>query len=134
MKEKFELREIFNVEPSVIYKAWLDSGLHSNMTGGEALCSDKVGDSFSAWDGYISGKNLELLEDQKIIQSWRTTEFSEKDADSIITISLKKLSEGTELILEHTNIPEGQTQYKQGWIDHYFTPMKEFFENNKNNC
>ena len=132
MNEKFELREIFNVEPSVIYKAWLDSGLHSKMTGGEAHCSCVPGDSFSAWDAYISGKNLELLEDHKIVQSWRTTEFSEKDADSILSISLKKISEGTELILEHSKIPEGQTQYKQGWLDHYFAPMKEFFEyNNK---
>ncbi len=130
MKEKFELREIFKVEPSVIYKAWLNSEIHSNMTGGEAHCSDNVGDSFTAWDGYISGKNLELFENQKIVQSWRTTEFSENDEDSILTISLKKLAKGTQLILEHTNIPEGQTQYKQGWVDHYISPMNDFFENN----
>ena len=65
---------------------------------------------------------------QKIVQSWRTSEFSQDDEDSILTIQLKEVREGTELLLTHKNIPKGQTQYKQGWIDHYFVPMKEFFK------
>ncbi len=27
------------------------------------------------------------------------------------------------------NIPEGQADYKQGWIDHYLNAMKEYFAN-----
>ncbi len=127
MKEKLELRAVFDVTPSEIYEAWLDGESHGNMTGGEAICSKQVGDSFSAWDGYISGKNLELIDNERIVQSWRTTEFSESDEDSILTINLKRIPQGTELILSHVNIPEGQTQYKKGWIDHYFAPMKAFF-------
>ena len=127
MKISFRLIKIFSVEPEEIYKAWLDSSLHSQMTAGEANCSNKVGDAFTAWDGYISGKNIELIENQKIVQKWRTTEFDDNDEDSTLTIELNKISEGTELILSHSNIPKGQTQYEQGWIDHYFTPMKDFF-------
>lgn len=126
---EFELTESFSVPPSVIYHAWLDSDLHMKMTGGEASCSNQIGSSFSAWDGYILGKNLELIENEKIVQSWRTSEFSSKDEDSIITIYIRKTPNGTELTLHHKNIPKGQmTQYKKGWVEHYFTPMKEFFE------
>ena len=128
MKEIIELREIIEATTQEIYSAWLNSQLHTQMTGGEANCSDKVGASFTAWDGYISGKNLELSENKKIVQTWRTTEFSEDNEDSILTIQLSELKEGTELILTHKNIPKGQTQYKQGWIDHYFIPMKEYFK------
>lgn len=128
MKEEFELRETYQVEPSKIYRAWLDSKLHSNMTGGEAECSNTIGAYFSAWNGYITGENVALVENQKIVQSWRTSEFAESDKDSLLTIELNKIHEGTEIILTHTNIPEGQTQYKKGWIDNYFTPMKEFFQ------
>ena len=99
------------------------------MTGGEAKCSNKVGGFFTAWDGYISGKNVELVENKKIVQTWRTTEFEDNDEDSILTIEMNKVPEGTELILSHSNIPQGQTQYEQGWVDHYFKPMKVFFEN-----
>lgn len=128
MKESIKLKEVFKVEPSVIFSAWLNSEKHTKMTGGEASCSNVVGDSFTAWDGYISGRNLELIENEKIVQSWRTTEFDESDEDSKLTILLSKTSEGTELTLIHTNIPEGQTQYRQGWIDHYFTPMRNYFK------
>ena len=61
MKESFEITEIFESPPAVIYRAWLDSEEHSKMVKGEANCSDKVGDSFSIWDGYITGTNIELI-------------------------------------------------------------------------
>jgi len=127
MKESFQLKEVFKVKPSAIYQAWLDSELHSQMTGGEAECSQQVGESFTAWDGYISGKNEAFIENEKIVQSWRTTEFPEKEEDSNLTIILTEIEESTELTLIHNNIPTGQTQYKQGWIDHYFEPMKVYF-------
>ena len=127
MKVSCLLKKTFPVKPDVLYKAWLDSKQHSDMTGGEAECSDKVGGTFIAWDGYISGENLELVENKKIVQSWRTTEFAQNDEDSILTISLNPIQEGTELILDHTNIPEGQTQYEQGWVDHYFEPIEDYF-------
>lgn len=127
MKESFALEETFAIDAASLYKAWLDSSLHSQMTGGDAHCSTVEGESHSAWDGYITGKNVELIENKKIVQTWRTTEFDETDEDSILTIQLFGVPEGTKLSLTHTNIPKGQTQYEQGWIDHYFSPMKEFF-------
>lgn len=127
MKESVRLKEFFKVEPSVIYHAWLNGKEHSKMTGGEAVSTDKVGEEFTAWDGYISGRNVELVENEKIVQSWRSSEFDDSDEDSELTILLSERKDGTELTLIHTNIPEGQTQYEQGWIDNYFVPMKEYF-------
>lgn len=128
MKESCTLTETFDAKPSEIYHAWLDSDGHTRMTGGAAEGSKEVGEAFTAWDGYITGTNVDLIPGEKIVQIWRTTEFSEDDEDSILTIQLREVSEGsTELTLIHTNIPEGQTQYEQGWIDHYFIPMKEYF-------
>ena len=127
MKESLELTEWFKVTPKMLYDAWLSSEGHSDMTGGEAFCSNQPGNKFSAWDGYIEGENIELETNTKIVQTWRTSEFDENDEDSLLTIHLKPLNGGTELTLIHTNIPEGQTQYKAGWIDHYFTPMRAYF-------
>ena len=128
MKESMELKETFNASPEQVYEAWLDPELHSLMTGGEATGGQSVGEDFSAWDGYITGKTLDLKLNEEIVQSWRTSEFAESDEDSRLVIRLKETREGTELTLIHTNIPEGQTQYRTGWQDHYFTPMKEYFD------
>lgn len=129
MKVSFQIKEKFKVRPEVIFKAWLNSKLHSKMTGGTAFCSSEIGSAFSAWDGYITGTNITLKKNQEIVQTWRTSEFKEDDEGSIVTIQLKELKNGTELNLIHTNIPEGQTQYKKGWKEHYFKPMKNYFQN-----
>lgn len=117
----------FAVTPDVIYKTWLNSKGHSQMTGAIARCSKRTGGKFTAWDGYISGKNLRLVENKLIVQSWRSTEFRREDKDSKLTIKLKSTKNGTELSLSHTDIPKGQTQYRKGWKEYYFAPMKSFF-------
>src|SRR3974390_962164 len=71
-----------------IYDAWLDSLAHSEMTGGEADMSDEIDAEVSAWDGYITGRNLELIPGERIVQSWRTTQFAEEHHDSIITLTV----------------------------------------------
>ena len=129
MKESFTLKTTFSVKPPVIYKAWLSSKGHSAMTGGgEATCTDREGDTFSAWDGYISGTNVRLARNKEIVQTWRTSEFADSDKDSELIIRLTETKEGCELVLIHNNIPGGQPDYEQGWIDHYFTPMKQYFK------
>ncbi len=126
-KTDFTIKTSFPVKPERIFDLWLDSNGHGEMTGGGAETSRVEGESFTAWEGYIQGKNLELKEPEFIRQSWRTSEFKEEDADSEIEISLKEIPEGTEFILTHKNIPPGQPNYEQGWWDFYLNPMSEYF-------
>ena len=127
MKKSIQLKETFPVKPEQIYNAWLNSEQHSSMTGGKAVCSDEINADFSAWDGYISGKNIELSANEKIIQSWRTSEFNDEDDDSVLEIYLTSADGGCEITLVHSQIPDGQPDYEQGWRDHYFAPMKDCF-------
>ena len=128
MEDKFEIKKTFPVKPSEIYNGFLDSEIHTNMTGGTAIASMIENEDFSAWDGYISGKNIRLVQDKEITQTWRTSEFNENDADSELTILLNPINGGTELTLIHSNIPDGQANYKKGWEEHYFSPMLEYFK------
>lgn len=127
MKESVFHQVAFETSPKEIYDSWLNSDRHAAMTGGDAQCSDAEGVSFTAWDGYITGVNLKLSTNKQIVQSWRTSEFNDSDEDSMLEITLEPTETGTLLTLNHTNIPAGQTQYEQGWIDSYFTPMKSYF-------
>jgi activator of HSP90 ATPase len=128
MKNKFVLKKQFSIAAETIYKAWLNGEEHTKMTGGEATGEAKEGFEFTAWDGYISGSNLELIPNQKIVQAWRTSEFNENDKDSRLEINFASTDQGCELTLIHSDIPEDQvSDYEQGWEDHYFAPMKEYF-------
>lgn len=113
--------------PEKIYNAWLDSAQHSAMTGGVAEVSNMVGESFTAWDGYISGKNIELVPGKRIVQAWRTVEFSDDEPDSRLEINFEAHAEGTLVTIRHNNLPSHGMQYEQGWIDNYFEPMTSFF-------
>ena len=93
-----------------------------------AQISDQVAGKFSAWDGYISGKNLELNNPIRIMQAWRTTEFEESDPDSLLEITFVTEGKGTRVTIRHSELPEHGMQYQQGWIDAYFNPMKEYFK------
>jgi len=125
----FEIKKSFSVSAETIYNAWLDSTEHAAMTGGAANCSKQEGEKFSAWDGYITGKNIQLIPNSTIIQSWRTADFADDQVDSQIKISLEDTNKGCTLILTHTNIPDGQPDYKKGWNEHYSEPMEDYFKN-----
>lgn len=130
MEVSFEVTTLIRASSSEIYRTWLNSEGHSAMTGSPATASTKVGDEFQAWDGYITGKNLTLETGRRIVQSWRTTEFTDEDADSHLEILLVPEFEQTRIILRHSKLPEHGTQYEEGWEDAYFVPMRSYFTSN----
>ena len=132
MPHSFTVSAVMPAEAGDVYDAWLDSKAHAAMTGGGAARqSRKVGAGVAAWDGYISGKNLSLKAGERIVQSWRTTQFTAADADSRIDIRLESSARGTKVTLTHSNVPDGHTTYREGWKTHYFEPMKAYFKARK---
>jgi len=124
---EFTIKTNIKATAKQIYKAWLSTQGHTKMTGGVAFVSDKVGDAFTAWDGYIKGKNLVLKPYNRIVQSWRTSQFEDGEEDSQIEITLNENNGETELTLTHSNVPESGEHYIKGWDEHYFQPMKAYF-------
>ncbi len=116
-------------KPIDVYDAFLDAKRHSEFTGSKAKCEPRVGGKFTAWDGYISGKNLELERGKRIVQQWKTTEWPRNYAPSIVEFKFKKEGHGTRLTMVHSNVPAEQVDsYEQGWVDAYWEPLKAYFE------
>ena len=129
MPYAFTLSDTIPARPREIYDAWLSESGHAGMTGGQpARVSAAVGADFTVWNGYISGRTLALEPGRRILQSWRTTRFTEADADSEIEVLLEPAPGGTRLTLHHRNVPDGHTSYRDGgWQKNYFEPMKRYF-------
>jgi uncharacterized protein YndB with AHSA1/START domain len=128
MPYAFTLTAVIPASPQEVYDAWLDSLGHSEMTGGKANMSDQIDAEVSAWDGYINGRNLELIPGERIVQSWRTAQFGDEHEDSIVTVVLTQTGDGTLLTLEHSNVPDEQRSYEEGgWHSNYFEPMAAYF-------
>ena len=132
MPYAFTLTATIPASAQDIYDAWLDSKSHTEMTGGEAAMSDEIGAEVVAWGGYITGRNLELIPGERIVQSWRTAEFTDEHEDSIVTVTLEEVAGGTLLTLTHSRVPDGQTSYEDGgWQVHYLEPMQDYFATRK---
>lgn len=128
MELEFEISAILPASAKQLYDAWLDSKQHAAMTGGEAQVSDQVGGHFSAWDGYISGHNMSLEPGKRIVQAWRTVEFTANEPDSRLEIIFEAHDQGTQVTVRHSQLPAHGMQYKQGWVDNYFAPIQRYFQ------
>lgn len=128
--EKLKVSVKLSCSAKDVFTGWLNDKVHSEFTGGaKATTSPNEGGKFTAWDGYISGTNVEIFPYKKIIQKWRTTDFAPEDEDSVIEIFCTFKDDHTLLTITHTNIPEGQSEkYKKGWKENYFSHMKKYFE------
>jgi uncharacterized protein YndB with AHSA1/START domain len=117
----------FKAPPEVVYDALLDAEKHSEFTGSPANTNARVGATFTAWDGYITGKNLELVKTKKIVQEWMTTEWPDGYPVSKLEFTLTPKKGGTELRMVHSQVPAEQVEsYTGGWKSSYWDPLAKY--------
>jgi activator of HSP90 ATPase len=115
--------------PEEVYDAFTNAKKHSEFTGSKATGKPTVGGKFTAWDGYISGKNLELEKGKRIVQEWVTTEWPQGYPPSRLELTFREVGGKTELTMVHSDVPaEQENDLKQGWIDFYWEPLKDYFK------
>jgi len=120
---------IVAAKPIEIYEAFVNAKRHSAFTGSKATGEGKVGGKFTAWDGYISGKFLELDEGKKIVQEWITTEWPEGYPPSRFELTFREVKDGTEVLMVHSDVPAEQAgELEEGWNESYWKPLKTYFK------
>ena len=121
----------FKASPREVYDMLMDTKKHQSPSGQPAKISRKVGGGFTAWDSHISGFNLALKPGQKIVQAWRATGWW-PDHYSVATFDIAKTRGGTKLKFTQIGIPPNRySGHYRGWIETYWTPMKEIFATGK---
>ena len=120
MTKPIHQQATFKASPAAIYSALMTSAGHAAFTGEPAEISPKVGGKFTAYSGYISGINVELIKDKLIVQAWRGIGWP-KGHWSLITYQLKKSGTGTKLDFTHIGVPTGEIEsISSGWHTHYW--------------
>jgi activator of HSP90 ATPase len=118
----------FRARPNDVYDALMTTREHAAFTGAPARISPKVGGTFTAWDGYIQGRNLELVRGKKIVQAWKPREENwPTEYYSTVTYELTAIPTGTRLTFTHSGVPiEHAGPLARGWKDHYWAPLKTY--------
>ena len=101
--------------------AAVKSGMVSGATPAEI--SREVGGAFSLFGGYISGRHVELVPNERIVQAWRTGNWN-PGVFSIVKFELTEQGSGTKLVLDHKGFPEADAQHlADGWKANYWEPL-----------
>jgi activator of HSP90 ATPase len=121
---------IFKATPIDVYYTIMDAEKHSDFTASEVVIVNQEGTIFSAYDGYIEGKNVTLVEGKKIVQLWQALEEGwPEEHISEVTFEFEPHTAGTLMKFTHKNVPEKMFKsIEQGCKDHYWAAMHEWFQ------
>ena len=114
----------FEAKPAVIYRALMDSKQHAAFTKAPAKIEPKVGGSVSCHGGYISGTNVELVKNVRIVQAWRGKNWP-TGAWSIAKFELAPVgTTKTKLTFTQHGVPEAFVKpIDDGWRARYWKPL-----------
>lgn len=119
----------FSVPPNKLYRFYMDPKLHGQFTGGKATVSTEAGSSFSVYGGTLKGKMLLAKSNKMIVQTWRGSDWSKDELDSILILTFTAIESGTELEMVHANVPDREAEdIRNGWREYYWTPWKEYIK------
>jgi activator of HSP90 ATPase len=118
---------IFKASAEKVYHALTDANQFSIVTGGAPTeITAEAGGAFSLFGGMITGRNIELIPNARIVQAWRAGNWPE-GVYSIAKFEIKEQGEETLVIFDHVGFPEGQSEHLSGgWKDNYWEPLKKY--------
>ena len=86
--------------------------------------SREVGGVIDVYSGYITGENLEVVPDARVVQRWRASDWPEGQY-STATFEFEAVEGGTQMTFTQTDVPdEHYDGIAQGWQEHYWTEME----------
>ena len=128
MTESLEITIDLPVYPERVYRAWLDSGEQSRITGAPADIQPLTGGRFSTLGGEVKSQIISLSPHDRILQTWDVSGSLTLE-DTQVELLLSPTCTGTELRLHHSGIPAGQArQVMQWWETTFLRPLSAYFD------
>ena len=121
MSQSLRLSEHMSVPPEQVYFALTNGSAIQAWMGNDVRSDPRPGGRFYVWwqEGYYTaGEYVELEENQHVKLTWQG---KGEPAPSTVIMTLNPVGDGTELIVEHTDLGSGadwdtaRTMLSQGW-------------------
>lgn len=106
----------------------LSAAMQSGMALGNSPTeiSREVGGTFTVFGGHITGRHIELVPNERIVQAWRVPVWG-AGLYSIARFELVEQGSDTKIVFDHTGFPVGQAQHlADGWKSNYWEPLAKF--------
>src|SRR5882672_3082893 len=109
--------------PARVYAALVDTKEFAALTGAPASGDSTAGAAFSLFGGHITGRQVELIPGQRVVQAWRAKTWPE-GLYSIVRFELAPEGKGTKLVFDHTGFPEEMKEHlANGWQSNYWDKL-----------
>lgn len=135
--ESIHQETVFKASRKRVYEALTDakqfdkviqlSGVSQSMHLGDkpAEISRELGGAFTLFGGYVTGRQVELVSNERIVQAWRTGGWA-PGVYSIAKFELVEQGSGTKIVFDHTGFPKGAAEaLASGWKAHYWKPLEK---------
>jgi len=144
-EEAIHQEPVFKASRKRVYEALTDAAqfgrvvqLSAAMQGGgmktgaaPVTISREAGGAFSAFGGYVTGRQVELEPNERIVQVWRAGSW-DPGSYSIARFVFVEQGAETKIKFDHTGFPKGQAEHlAEGWRLNYWEPLAKFLGEEK---
>src|SRR5713226_7734312 len=124
---------VFKASRKRVYEALTDAKQFTKVTefsmvknAPPAEISREAGGAFSCFGGYISGRHVELVPNERIVQAWRSGSW-DAGVYSIARFELKEQGAETKLVFDDTGFPNGEGEHlAAGWKMNYWEALQKY--------
>ncbi|XP_054271354.1 activator of 90 kDa heat shock protein ATPase homolog 2 [Macrosteles quadrilineatus] len=118
---------MFQCTGTELYRALTVPEMVMAFTSGPVKLETKKLGKFELFGGNIHGEFVELEEDKKIVQRWRSKRWPDEHY-STVTMDISQKQDHTELTLTQTSVPKSDAEAtKENWSRYYWDPIKRTF-------
>ena len=101
----------------------MKSGMAPGAKPGEI--GREAGGAFALFGGYVTGRQLELVPNERIVQAWRAGGWDPGEY-SIARFQFVEQGAGTKIVFDHTGFPKGKAEHlAEGWKTNYWQPLEK---------
>jgi len=122
-----KIHQSFVCMGSELYQALTIPEMVSAFTNGPVKLEAKKGGRFELFGGNIHGDFVELVENKKIVQRWRS-KWWPAEHYSTVTLEIEQKDDHTELTLTQSGVPKSDADAtRENWTRYYWDPIKRTF-------
>jgi activator of HSP90 ATPase len=115
-------------DPERIYQVLADAEALSALSGMGGTMARTEGEEFVAFDGNVTGRQIELVPGVRIVQAWRFPRW-EPGQHSLVSFTLTAVDGGTRLTIDQHGEPDDWHDHiAANWPTFYLTPLMEHFD------
>jgi activator of HSP90 ATPase len=114
-------------DPAQVYAVLADAGSLSALSDMSGVAAHSPGEEFSAFAGNVTGRQIELVPYERIVQAWRFPAW-EPGKYSIVRFTLTAEDGGTRLVVDQHGEPDDWHDHiDANWPTFYLGPLERHF-------